>query len=184
MEHKFILNQNRIDSIQSVKLDSLTFEDVYYHYGTGVGFTEMRNHEKVSRYRHGVGTNIGDIERRVWKQIVYHLIAKAGEEELFEQLKEYVAEVGFFRDKEELEMDALQLHSYRIFEDLAWVGFVPFNRRYRPEYLKDFPLIAVACDCCQKPGEVTEEQLAKAIDGKINCPACGIGSTYRIICKK
>ncbi len=181
MEHKFILNQNRIDSIQSINLDSLTFEDVYYHYGTGVGFTEMRNHEKVSKYRHGVGTNIGDLERSVWKQIVYHLIAKASEEELFEQLKEHAAEVGFFRNKEELEMDALQLHSYRIFENPSWVSFVPFNRKYRPEYLKDFRLVTVVCDCCEKPGEVTEEQLSKAVEGKIGCPVCGIHSKFSII---
>ncbi len=183
MEHKFILNQNRIDSIQSVNLDSLTFDDVYYHYGTGVGYTEMKNHEKVSKYRNGVGTNIGDIEKSVWKQIMYHLIAKAGEEELFEQLKEYAAEVGFFRNKEELEMDALQLHSYRIFENPSWVGFVRFNQRYRLEYLKGFRLITIVCDCCGKPGEVTEEQLAKAIEGRISCPVCGIGSEYKIICK-
>ncbi len=180
MERKYVLNQNRIDSIQAVDLDNLTFEDIYHHYGTGVAFTEMKRHEKVSRYRHGVGTNIGDIEESVWREIVKYLITKNGEEEMFEHLKQHEKEHTLWRNESELEMNALVTHAYRMFDDPSWYYFVPFNRKCRPEYLKSFKLITIKCDRCGELGEVTQEQLDKAVDGKISCPMCGVHSTYSV----
>ena len=180
MKRKYVLNQTRIDSIQSVDLDNLTFEDVYLHYRTGMGFSVMKNHEKISKYRNGVGTNIGDIEESVWKQIVKYLITKNSEEKMYEHIKQYTKEYGYYRNEAELEMEALICHAYRLFDDPLWYHFIPFNRKCRPEFLTSFKLITVTCGCCEKPGEVTQEQKDNAIDGKIRCPACGIYSTYSV----
>lgn len=76
--------------------------------------------------------------------------------------------------------NALICHAYRLFDDPLWYHFIPFNRKYRPEILTSFKLITVTCGCCGKPGEVTQEQIDNAIDGKISCPVCGIYSNYSV----
>lgn len=180
MNRKYVLNQNRIDNIQSVDLDNLTFDDVYLHYRTGMAFSVIKNHEKIPKYRNGVATNIGDIEESVWRQIIKYLITKNGEEEIYEHIKQHNKEYGYHRNENELEMDALICHAYRLFDDPLWYHFVPFNRKFRPEILTSFKLLTVTCGCCGKPGEVTQEQIDNAIDGKISCPVCGIYSTYSV----
>ena len=99
MKRKYVLNQTRIDNIQSVDLDDLTFEDVYLHYHTGMGFSVMKNHEKISKYRNGVGTNIGDIEESVWKQIVKYLITKTARKKYMNTLSSTIKSMAIIEMK-------------------------------------------------------------------------------------
>ena len=52
----------KIDNINQVNLSDLTYARLNMRYGTGRGWTEKRNGEKRDIYRHGVATELGDIE--------------------------------------------------------------------------------------------------------------------------
>ena len=82
---------NNFSEIESIK-DSLTFGKVKFLYGTGRSNTFTTVHGKVTTYRCGVMTEIGDIEESVWMQIVEFLIKKSHEIELYHNLLEWVKE--------------------------------------------------------------------------------------------
>lgn len=81
-------------------------------------------------------TAVGDIEKSVWQQVVRTLIIRENETELFENLKCWLKDSKMtFRDDNELEDYALDLHATRIFDRPEWVGYVDFNTKYRPRIL-------------------------------------------------
>lgn len=137
MEFKFVLNETQIDSIDKLDLSHLAFEDIYAHYGTGRAITKGTGRDKTYTYRHGIGTNVGDIEETVWCEVVKRLIIRANEQTLFRCVKEWTKENNrLWRNMKELEIEALKLHARRIFDDSDWCDYIAFNKKYRPEILK------------------------------------------------
>lgn len=115
-------------------LDGLTFEKVSLKYGTGRSNTFNTPNGKKTSYRHGVMTEIGDIEVSVWMQIVEYLIRKANEIELYNNLLEWVTDTMKWSESEaERRKYALELHAARIFDNPKWVDYIAFNKKYRPE---------------------------------------------------
>ncbi len=128
---------NNFSEIESIK-DSLTFGKVKFLYGTGRSNTFTTVHGKVTTYRCGVMTEIGDIEESVWMQIVEFLIKKSHEIELYHNLLEWVKERSIWCTSEtERKEYALRLHATRIFDNQEWVDYRAFNAKYRPNIIED-----------------------------------------------
>lgn len=85
------------------------------------------------------------------------LIEQAGEHNLFMNLRRWVINQKLFRTMGEVYVYTLQLHVARIFDNKAWVGFVEFNREFRPDVIAAAKLITVKSDCCEAVFEVTPE---------------------------
>ena len=130
------------------------YEDLRVRYRTGRAYVVSGSgRNKVMGYRNGYMTKLGDLERSEWRKLVLERIREAGEEERFDHLHTWVKEHNFSRmSRGEVEEKALQLHVDRIFDEGAWVHFVPFNQRYRPEVLQRTNLVWVVTDCCPEPG--------------------------------
>ena len=63
---------------------------------------------------------------------------RSGEEELLTALTEWVTEsCPWLHSSRDIERLALEYHSNRIFDNPAWVAYLEFNKKYRPEYLKE-----------------------------------------------
>ena len=121
-----------IDSVDSVDKESLTFDKLKFLYGTGRSTTIITAHEKITKYRHGAMTKIGDIEVSVWAELVRFMILKEGETELYNNLLNWINDNQLGNmSQSEREMYALQLHAARIFDDCDWVGYANFNANYR-----------------------------------------------------
>ncbi len=132
--------RERIDNLAQLKIpiEQLTFADIRYMYGTGMAISLDREYKgKNYRYRKGVMTRIGDIEMGVWLEITRKVIQQANEEELYQQLLEWTRETLTWTPDNGFEVYALELHSYRLFDNPEWVDYVAFNTRYRPTYLKN-----------------------------------------------
>ena len=131
---------NIIDTFEELKsiLDTVTFEQLRHMYGTGRSFTERNSQgDKKTHYRHGVMTEIGDIEVSVWMRVMEYIIKREDETGLYKNLCEWLKEtyVGWFKTNTELTRYALELHSIRIFDRKEWVCYIAFNQKYRPEIL-------------------------------------------------
>ena len=136
MGFKFKLNTTQIDSIDKLDLIALSFEDLCAHSSTGRSITKGLGRDKTYSYRQGIGTNAGDIEQSVWCEVVNRLIVRAQEQKLFQYVKEWVKENSHrWRNVKELELEALKLHSMRIFDNPDWYAYFDFNSKYRPEIL-------------------------------------------------
>ena len=169
-------------SMRQKPIGELKFSDLRVRYGTGSAvhiFGTGRN--KKFRYRHGMMTALGDLEIYEWKSLLNALIEHHGEQEIQQQLRQWSrAECRWLHSEDEVEEYALSLHAARIFEDPAWAGYVPFNRQYRPEILKTAKQVWIKTSCCQEAGQVTKEQLDKAVcmNDRIRCPHCGRYSEF------
>lgn len=184
-KRKYIYNPTTIDSIEKIDVSALTFTDICKQYGTGRAYAVMSRGEKQSRYRNGVATNIGNILESVWCEIVRQMIRLHGEEELFGQLYEwYRADDIPGRTKAETEKEVFALHTARIFDDPAWVDYLPFNRKYRPEVLAEAEVVTVMTDCCRKEGSITREVYENRYNNTVPCPHCGRYSTFCIAERK
>ena len=161
---------------------NLTFEDIRVHGYSGQAFVKAgTGRDKVYGYRHGLMTDIGDIEPSRWRKIATTLIERAGEKDLLQNLIDWEKEhyLHFHKDKSELVQKAMELHVSRIFDDEEWVDFVRFNQRYRPDVLSCAELVDIVPDCCKQPGKTTKALLKRWNDGRTPCPHCGRHSTYQ-----
>lgn len=163
-----------------MKLTSdIKFSDLRVHYETGRAYTiKLNGYGKRTAYRNGKMTDIGDIESNKWCALMRELIHREKEDFLQADLTEWYHEYPALRDRKRLEEYTLELHAARVFDDEAWVDFVPFNRKYRPKVLEDIELIRVETMCCKKACQVTQRQIECAYDGKICCPYCGRYSEF------
>lgn len=159
----------------------ITFETLRVRYGTGRSYlirTEGRH--KVYGYHKGVMTGLGNLDLEEWRQLAMELVQTSREQQLYRNLLEWRQEHNYCRHSDpELEIDALELHMGRIFDDPLWVDYIPFNRRYRPEVLDPSRLVWVKTECCGEPGEVTKERLEYE-DERIPCPVCGRWSAFEL----
>ena len=157
----------------------LKIEDVRFMYGTGRAiYISGTGRDKVYDYRNGCMTKIGDIEEGEWISLMKFLIARDGEQGLFNQLLAWETEHNFCdSDKKTLERDTLIKHSMRLFDNVKWVDFVRFNQRYRPEELTKAVLVDIVTDCCG----TTDVQTVELINEwpKVTCPRCGTYTTFK-----
>lgn len=171
----------RIDSVSGIDPASISFSNLRWKYGTGVDTSTGKGHDKKVSYRFGVMTELGDIKEDVWYQLMEQLIQKNGEQWLLDALIQWEKEHNAAKNSlSVIRKEALQLHSYRMFDEPQWVYFIPFNRQSRPVALEQAHLVTVISECCGIPGEVTQEQINRAYEGKVCCPHCGCWSKYTI----
>lgn len=159
-------------------VDEITFSDLRVHFGTGRSIlVSGSGRNKVYRYRHGVMTDLGDLEISEWTPLAEQLIERAGEEELFWLLLDWETQHNYSRQSmEELKHQALRLHIDRVFDQEEWFDFIPFNRQYRPEVLEKADLIWTECSGCGTRQQMTRAQythLHRCFDGIQYCPGCG-----------
>lgn len=87
-----------------------------------------------------------------------------------------------YQSKEDiLRKEALQLHIDRVFDNPQWGGYLPFNKRYRPEVWRAAHIVYVRNECCHKISPVTQEQIDHAYNGTIPCPHCGRWSEFIVL---
>ena len=125
-----------IDSRSSLP-ERLTYESIRFRTHTGRSFLMSdRGFKKKYGYRHGVQTPIGDIEENLWYELMRELITQNGDTILFEQLLEWYTDIPVAgKSKIEIEQYVLRCFSHRLFDDKAWVDYIPFNQKYRPMIL-------------------------------------------------
>lgn len=84
--------------------------------------------------RFGIQTEIGDFEVHEWMKLVRVLIERAGEEPLQQRLVELVEqEMPWLHRDFERQLEALELHARRIFENPEWVAYEKFNKEVAHE---------------------------------------------------
>lgn len=164
-------------SLVQKPIEKLKFSDLRVHYGTGRSFLiSGTGRDKKYGYRHGMMTDLGELEISEWKSLITSLIAYRGEQELQEQLWQWSKESGWPSRKDELEVHALELHAARIFDDPAWADYIPFNRKYRPEVLETADLVWIQNQCCKNMRQVTRtqyEKMARQGNNAVYCHTCG-----------
>lgn len=163
---------------RSLDIATLTCEDLRVHYQTlhNVHISGTRRN-RVTEDRTGMKTNIGDIEISAWMDLIRGLITRLGETDLQEQLQRWVKEnCAWLHTQEAVEQYALELHATRIFDDPMWIGYIGFNRQYRPEALMNADLIWGKRKCCGKSRQMTREHfewMRSIIGGEEYCCDCG-----------
>ena len=103
------------------------WEDLRVHYGTGQAFTYYKRHEKMSGYRIGKQTNIGDIEVSEWSRLVEDMIDRKGERVLHQKLILFLEQTTPWKNKKAIKEEALEIHADRLFENKEWVCYEAFN---------------------------------------------------------
>lgn len=163
-------------------LSTITFEDIQWQYGVFRCNSTGAGRDKKSFPWRGAKTKLGEIEERNWCRLAEAAIEHAGETDLLKQLIQWCSEHNFTgASAAEIRREALQLHTSRIFDNPQWVGYLPFNKRYRPEFWDAANIVFVRMECCPEPGAVTQEQIDRSYMGQIACPHCGRWNTFTIL---
>lgn len=163
-----------IDSLAGLDLSAITRKDIRWHVSTGISISSGSGRNKSYSYRHGVLTDLGDIELGLWRQLAASLAERLGEQWLVDALIEWNQAHNYTRSPlNEVRLDALRSYINGLYDRPEWVDYIPFNRKYRPQVLEQAHIITVFNVCCSKPGEVTQEQIDRAWQGQIACPCCG-----------
>lgn len=176
------MSRERIDSIEAIDRASVTLAELQWLYGTGVSSSKGSGRNKTHSYRRGVMTALGDIQEDLWYQLVNHIAKRDQEEWIVDALFTWHQEHNYQKESpSQLRCAALQSYSSRIWELPQWVDYLPFNRRFFPQMLDKTRIVTVVNSCCDKPGEVTQEQIDRAWCGQISCPHCGRWSFF-VVC--
>lgn len=126
--------------------------------------------------------DLGDIELKLWRQLMGQLIEESSEKWLLDALIQWEKEHNYTNvTSSELRESALDLHSRRIFDNAKWVSYIPFNRRFRSAVLEQAHIVTILSKCCGRSGEVTQEQIDNSFNGIGACPYCGCWSEYAIL---
>ena len=162
----------------------VTFENLRVHYQTGRSYViSGTGRDRVYGYRNGMQTNLVDIEQETCIALARDLIELSGEQELFSWILAWEREHIFHcHTKAELELEALEAHMSRLFDNEAWCDFIPFNQQYRPEVLEKATLRWIQTDCCQERKLVTQARIdwIQKTGGTIFCSQCNTASTFSV----
>ena len=105
-------------------------------YFTGRSESHGTGRDKVTTYRTGVQTELGDIEISQWQALMRDIIRRSSELELLEHVTEWELETTpWVHTKKEAEQRALEAFAERWFDDPSSRSYEAFNRQYRPELL-------------------------------------------------
>ena len=159
-----------------VDFSSITYEDIRWQYGVFRCNSTGSGRDKKHLPWDGVKTNLGEIEEKDWCRLADAVIERDGETHLLKHLIQWCSEHNYIgASAAELRKEALQLHIDRVFDNPQWGGYLPFNKRYRPEVWRAAHIVYVRNECCHKISPVTQEQIDHAYNGTIPCPHCGRG---------
>lgn len=175
------MSVRRIERLEEIDLSSVTCQDLRWRYGTGVDVSHGYGAKKSHHYRNGVMTLLGDVEEHIWYSATEQLVHRNQEDSLLDALTEWEREHGYGRSEQEHHKEALAKYSMRLFDCEAWVDYLPFNRRYRPQVLAQANIKAAVFDCCDQIGEITQAQIDRAYTEKVHCPHCGCWSTFTLL---
>lgn len=108
------------------------FSKLRQHYGTGRDQSYKKpDGTKVHQYRHGIMTDIGDIEATEWISLANELIDKYNERDIFNELYEkYIFKNNSPKWVDFNLINALSLHMSRIFENPEWVCYEKFKTQF------------------------------------------------------
>ena len=165
-----------VDRIEQLGDAELTFEKLSKKYGTFRSYSTGTDRlgRKKYRSRVGVQTDCGDIEITLWCELVRKLIDEHNEQELFNHLKVWVMNnCKWLTNKPEVEIEAFELHARRIFDDPCWVGFVPFNEKYRPKVLEKTGFVWAVNATNPKPQRITRAKMKRDNDFSFHVHLCG-----------
>ena len=166
-----------IDKIEQLSGIEFTFEKLRKKYGT---FRSCNNGtdrlgRKKYRSRVGVQTDYGDIEITLWCELVRTLIEQHNEKKLFNHLKVWVIKSNqWLTNKPDVEIEALELHASRIFDDPCWYDYVEFNEKYRPEVLQGVELVWVVNQVKTTPQRITRERMERDNSTDFTKSTCGV----------
>lgn len=155
-----------IDNLSQIDLANITLPQVKQRYGT---FRVARACGRADG-RAGVQTAIGDVLEKVWCEAVERIALREYESWIVDCLEEDFKRNPCPDTRRKARREALILYASRMFEDEMWVGYIPFNRKYCPDAIKEKHFVTVIAECCNKPGEVT---CARFDSGDTICPVCG-----------
>ena len=122
---------SRIDSIGSINIEELSYGDIKCGYGTGLSVhVSGTGRDKVSKYRHGVMTAIGDVEISLWTDIAKRVIGHKGDGAEF--LKKFVwvkrqKRYNLYRTEAEFLQHALDLFVWEKADPKTWAAIL--NRK-------------------------------------------------------
>ena len=99
-----------IDSLSAVpNRDQLTHKDLHAHFSTGQSILlSGSGRDKKYGYRNGIQTDLGDIRKDVWLDLVRALIVRSHEEDLFDKLLEWDKEHTYWGPRDHREMPAAE----------------------------------------------------------------------------
>ena len=178
------LIREKIDNITQLDVSQLTDENLRCHYETGLNImTKNSQGHKASWYRKGVHTNLGDIEKSLWIELVKQLIERENDQSLFDMLLEWEKAANHIHSMTEKDFvyEALKAYACRIYDNKAWFDYVRFNRKYRPAILdNDSTLIPVCFDCCGCEDRIPREQIKHNYETSymVPCPFCNKYTTF------
>lgn len=116
---------------------ALTAKDLRVMHYTGRATSHGYGRGKVTTYRSGVQTQIGDIELGQWQTLVRDIIRRNCELGLLEQLAEWELETTpWIHKQKDAEQRALEAFADRWFDNPSHRDFTAFNQKYRPEVLE------------------------------------------------
>ncbi len=166
----------------------ITFELLSHEMYTFTTTSSGKGRDKVVTPHSGIKCKLGDLPLDEWIEKMNALIDESGEQELQHDLQEYVSSLPWqhMYSKNKIILEALVLHSTRIFDNELWADYIPFNQKYRPEILDTAKMEQVVYSCCEKPCFVMRTRIENAVYNldhqKINlCPICGQWSAFREI---
>lgn len=129
------MSERKIDNINDIDFAQLNCENLRVKYWTGQNQTEIRRQEKVSHYRHGAMTNLGNIELSVWFRLVQLLIIQNNEQELYDKLYDFYInhEMKHFnwceKDiKAEKKRAVMDIYTRRLFDNPEWACYNDFKQ--------------------------------------------------------
>lgn len=174
----------QIDREDQLRGQEITLSKLHTRYGT---FTSRRDGvDRVGRKkiicRVGKQTDLGDIEINLWKKLLKAAIEESEEKPLYRHLFAWELQHNYAKEsREEVEEAAMDLFAGRIFDNPFWADFVPFNRKYRPDYLASIDMVTVVNTCCSKPYQIPSERYEQ-IQGKDSCcEHCGRHTSFKLI---
>jgi hypothetical protein len=162
----------RIDSLSEIDLANVTLPEIRHLYGS------FQSYGKGKPGRSGVQTAIGDILESVWYEVAERVALRDYESWIVDALEEWTKGWKIGISQREVRKEALEIYSMRIFDNKGWVSYIPFNRKYRPDFVKNESFLTVITECCKKPGEMTREQYMSPYP---LCPICGRTAVVTII---
>jgi hypothetical protein len=163
---------------------NMSYKDIQHGSYNHSYYSKGKRKQKVTTYQTHVKTKIGEFELGEWVGIALKAIEAHGDSELLEHMREYVRAFPWLSEQNaiglnisQFELEAIELCIGQIYNNPYWVGFLPFNKKFRPEYLKGFSTVSIITECCKErgPGEVTREQIR---GGEVSCPFCGRFSRF------
>ena len=166
-----------IDRIEQLGNIEFSFEKLSKKYGTFRSYSNGTDRlgRKKFRSRVGVQTDYGDIEVTLWCELVRNLIEQYDEKKLFNHLKVWVIKSNqWLTNKPEVEIEALELHACRIFDNPLWVDYVEFNEKYRPEVLHGVELVWVVNQVETTPQRITRVKMERDNATDFTKNTCGV----------